>query len=1115
MRSWLASDARSRAFPGLRLDSLTVPDMFDEFMEELRRRQAEATGRRRPQPGADREEDSISDDDPESAASDDVQDGPRGTATDDGPILVEDDEPEPIRPTLGRRPGRGGRPPQPPRRGRNVGGPGDGGPSIRRQIALALAVIIGIFVLLMLVFGLELWTDAIWYTSVGFGEVLFTRLRIQGLLFLGGAAATLAILFFNLWLAGRLLPPSDEGAGGGSLRSFIDRLNEAAQSAERARQGRPTGPWDPRPGQRQPVDVSPIDLPDPTPIGRAIIAVVAVFIAVTVGGALSSSWETIALWANRVPYALNGSPVTDPIFGRDISFFLFELPFLRFLQATFIGLVIASLVIAGARYLVAALADRAVFTTGVRVHLGVLAGLFLVAIAVGYQLDKFELVYSTRGIATGVSYTDYHAQLLAFDVLTGLSAIAAAFLVGGALSRVAWPLALTLAVWFLASIGIGRLYPAAIQQFTVKPNEFAQEQPFIANNIAMTRLAFDLNNWEVRDYQGEEPLTEAAIQEHQSTFLNARLWDYRPLGETLDQLQTVRQYYDFTDVDTDRYNLGEDYRQVMLSVRELALDKNPLATGWVNERVIYTHGIGVAMVPVNEVASQGQPRLVIENLPPASSQGAPEIKEPRVYFGERPSSYVVVGARQAEFDYPRGQTAGGADVPVETRWTGTTGIKLDTTLARLLFALRFGDLNLLISDQVTSDSQLLFHRSLSDRLPRIAPFLRYDHDPYAVIDGAGRLAYIQDAYTTSDRFPHSQPFDPSNVANSTLGDESFNYIRNSVKIVEDAYDGTLSFYVNDPEDPLIRAWQGVFPTVFKPMSEFPADLRPHLRVPEELFNVETQVYGRYHVQNELTFYQQDDLWTVPSTKTNEQSLPNEAYYVVMSLPEAVNPEFLLLQPMIPKDRPNMIAWVAARNDGDAYGQTRVYRFPTGTSVFGPAQIEAQIDADPEISAQISLWNASGSEVVRGNLIVVPVGDSIVYLQPVYLRSTSTKFPAFQKIIVASPTTVVWGNTLRDALDQLLRDQAGGPGPGPSPGPTPTPGASPTPTPTGSPGPGPTPPPGDVAALVEFANLHFELAQQALRDGNFAKYGEEIALVEQALSQLDALVSSSPAPSASP
>jgi uncharacterized membrane protein (UPF0182 family) len=1092
--------------------------MFDEFMKELRRRQAEAAGTRRPDQAADPEEDSISDDDPESVFADDG--APPAEASDD-PGSV-DDEPEPIRPAAGRGTSRGGRPPRSPGGRRNVGGPADGGPSLRRQLAIAVAVVVGIVILLMAVVGLELWTDAIWYTSVGFGEVFFTRLRIQGLLFLGGTAATLAVLLFNLWLAGRLLPPAGDGSVGGSLRSFIDRLNEAAQSAERAAQGRPSGPWDPRrPGQRQPVDVSPIDLPDPTPIGRVVIAIVAVFIAVTVGGALASNWETIVLWANRVPYALSGAAVTDPIFNRDISFFLFELPFLRFLQATFIGLVIASLIVAAARYIVAALANRAVFTTAVRVHLGVLAGLFLMAIAIGYQLDKFELVYSDRGIATGVSYTDANAQFLAYDVLTGLSAIAAAFLVGGAFSRVLWPLGLTIAVWFLASIGIGRIYPEIIQRFTVQPNQPALESPYMSNNIAMTRLAFDLGTWGTRDYRGEAPLTEAAITEHQATFLNARLWDYRPLGDTLDQLQTVRQYYDFTDVDTDRYPLGDDTRQVMLSVRELDLSKNPSATGWVNERVTFTHGIGVAMVPVNEVATQGQPRLIIRDLPPVSTQGAPAISEPRVYFGERPSSYIVVGAQQDEFDYPVG---GSDDIKKTTRWQGKTGIRLDTTLSRLLFALRFRDLDLLISNQVTADSQLLFHRSLNDRLPRIAPFLLYDKDPYVVIRGDGRLAYVQDAYTASDRFPHAQNFNPNDlntpgVAATGLGGTPFNYLRNSVKIVVDAYDGTMTYYANDPEDPLLRAWEGLFPTLFHPMSEFPSDLRPHLRVPEELFNVQTRVYGRYHVQNPLTFYQQDDLWTVPLGQTSESSLPSEAYYVIMSLPEAVNPEFLLLQPMIPKDRPNMIAWVAARNDPEHYGETLVYRFPTETSVFGPSQIEAQIDADPEISAQFTLWGQSGSKVIRGNLIVVPVGDSLVYLQPVYLQATSAKFPAFQKIIVASPTTVVWGDTLRQALDQLLRDQSGGPGPSQPPGPTPTPGPSETPAPSGTPGPGQTPPSGDVAALVEYANQHFELAQQALRDGNFARYGEEIALVQQALSQLDALVGAStgpsPAPSASP
>ncbi|HSL33832.1 MAG TPA: UPF0182 family protein [Candidatus Limnocylindrales bacterium] len=1104
--------------------------MFDEFLDELRRRQAEAAGGRPrrsdgetageaeetpvdeepandEQPARDAEPVSIGDrrrgprsGDPDATdAADTSDDAGAGRGTGSGPDA---------------RRGAGG-PPRGPRRRRPVGGPDDGASGARRRFVFGAVLIVALVLIIGFVVGLELWTDAIWFRSVGYDAVFWTRLTVQLALFIGGFGLTVAVLLGSLWLAGRLAPPTDGDRIGGTIRSWVDRFNEAAAQAE-GRQGGRGGfePWNRRSGGRTgAVDVTPYDIPDPTPIGRVVIAVTAVFIALTVAGAIVSNWETILLWANRVPFDPAGSgTTTDPIFGRDISFFLFDLPFLRFVQATVIGLLVASLLVAGARYLVAALAGSAVLSTPVRVHLGVLAGLILMAIAFGYQLDKWELVYSDRGIATGVSYTDLNAQFLAYDVLTGLSAIAAALLVGGAFSKVMWPLGLTVAVWFIASIGIGRIYPEIIERFTVQPNEFAQEAPYIRNNIAMTRLAFDLDRWEVRDYRGEQPLTQEQLDEHSATFLNARLWDYRPLGDTLDQLQTVRQYYDFTDVDTDRYLIGDSVRQVMLSVRELARELNPRAVGWVNERVIYTHGIGVAMVPVNEVATQGQPRLLIRDLPPVSAAGVPTVTQPRVYFGERDSSYVVVGARQREFDYPRGQSD--EDQAVETRWTGTTGIGLDTTLSRLLFALRFRDLNLLISDQVTNDSQLLFHRSLSDRLPRIAPFLRFDKDPYIVITDAGRLVYIQDAYTMTDRFPHAQRFDPQQLGPTGLGSDLFNYLRNSVKITVDAYDGTMTFYVNDPDDPLIRAWQGVFPTLFRPMTEFPADLRSHLRVPEELFNVQTRAYGRYHVQNDLTFYQQDDLWTVPVGQSTQQSLPSEAYYVIMSLPEAVNPEFLLLQPMIPTDRPNMIAWVAARNDGEDYGQTLVYRFPTETTIFGPAQIEAQIDSDPEISAQFTLWKNSGSEVIRGNLIVVPVGESLVYLQPIYLRSTSAKFPAFQRIIVASPTTVVWGTTLRDALGQLLEDQPGGPGPSPTP--TPTPGPTATPGPTTTPGPGPTPPADDVAALVEYANLHFELAQEALRDGDFARYGEEIALVQQALGQLEELVgAASPAPSAAP
>jgi uncharacterized membrane protein (UPF0182 family) len=983
--------------------------------------------------------------------------------------------------------------------------------------------------------GVQLWTDAIWFKSVGFDAVFWTRIGIQAGLFALGTVIALAVLWGTLWLAGRLSPPGD-ASGGGSIRGWIERLNEAAANADRGR-GRTWGSWN---GGRDdgPIVVAPLDMPDPVPFGRTIIAVVAVLVALSIGGAVAGGWQTIALWEHRVPFSPSGTPVTDPVFNKDISFFLFDLPFLRLVQTIATGLLVAALVVTAARYLVSALGGAAVFDTRVRVHLAAIAGLILMSIALGYQLDKFELVHSTRGIATGVSFTDQHAQFFAYDLLTVISAIAAALLVGGAFARVLWPVTITFAVWFLASIALGRIYPEVIQRFTVVPNQQAQETPYIANNIAMTRLAFGLDQWSDRPYPGNAPITPEVLQADADTFQNARLWDYRPLGDTLDQLQTVRTFYDFTDVDTDRYQIGGDLRQVMLSGRELALDKSTPNPNWVTLRIVYTHGIGLAMVPVNAVASQGQPQLLISGIPPISAPGAPPISQPRIYFGERPSDYVVVNARQPEFDYLRGESgadtgaspapgadgsapspSGGLVTPtdgeiVPTNWSGHTGIPIGTTVDRLLFALRFRDFDLLISDQVTADSQLLMHRTLNDRLPLIAPFLKFDKDPYLVVDGSGNLVYIQDAFTTSDEFPHAQSFNPgtlpvgANDRHTGLGEDEFNYIRNSVKIVTNAYDGSMTFYVADDTDPLIRAWEGVFPTLFRPLSDLPADLAPHLRIPEELFDVQTRMFGTYHVTDPATFFSRNDLWEVPTGQTSTQSLPNEAYYVVMRIPGADKAEFLLLQPMVPTNRPNMIAWVAVRNDPGVYGQTTVFRFPNQSSIFGPAQIEAQIDSDPIISAQITLWNQSGSTVVRGNLIVVPVGNSLLYLQPVYLQSASSKFPAFQRIVVASPRNIVWGSSLQEALNLLLaREAGGGPSPSPTPTPTPSPSGSPgpsaTPGPSGSPG-ASLPPNATVQQLVEYANAHFELAQVALRNGDFARYGQEIELVRQALAQLDVL-----------
>src|SRR6478672_7526532 len=803
-------------------------DLFDDFMEELRKREAMARGQK-PDPDAPRRTPSDDGDGDDKARPDDESDDGGAEPADDEHVdegVDGDDDAEREEPTVlhadRSRGGGGGR--RGRRSGRTPGGPNDGGRGRtagmgrRIGIGIAIAVVIGIFLLFS--FGLDLWTDWLWYQSVGFDPVFLTRITATIGLGVGALVLALIVLFGNLWVAGRLAPDTEDGAGGRGIQSLVDRINAAAQAADERRGPRATyggrdpfgrPGYDPRGSDDRPANAIVFDagdIPDLTPLAGWALGAVALFLAILIGGSMSGAWETVLLWIHRVPFSPTAS-VTDPIFNKDISYFLFELPFLRLVQGLFNALVISSLILVLARCVISASRGGLVFSTPIRVHLAVLGGLFLLSVAFGYQLDKLELVYSNRGVATGVSYTDQNAQFIAYDILTVLSGIAAALLVGGAFTRVLWPLGLTIGVWFLASIVVGRVYPEAVQRFSVLPNQYAQEERYIGNNIAMTRLAYDIGGWSDIPFTGNDVLTAQQITKEADTFVSARLWDPRPLRTTLDQLQTVRKYYDFTGVDTDRYVIDGVPRQVMLSARELALSQNPNASGWVNQRIRFTHGVGAAMVPVNEIGSEGQPKLLISNLPPTSSGGAPTIDPAHsgIYFGERDSSYVVVGAQQNEFDYPTGESDTEGSIGTETRWTGTTGIPIDKTLMRLLFAARFRDLDLLISDQVTASSQLLFHRSIADRLSMVAPFLRFDADPYLVIDDTGQMVYIQDAFTTSDRFPNAQGY--SAPASSGLAGGAINYVRNSVKITINAYDGTMHFYVNDPNDPIIRAYEGV------------------------------------------------------------------------------------------------------------------------------------------------------------------------------------------------------------------------------------------------------------------------------------------------------------------
>ena len=671
-------------------------DLFDDFMKELREREAAARGESPPPREPDRRgsgpDDDEPDDEPDDARAPDHDEGDEpdhdeGDATDEDKATdaadADDDAGERPRSIdeKRRRRGRGGR-----GGGRPPGGPDDGAGSraarAGRRFGLGMLLIVAVLVFLLFSVGIDLWTDALWYVSVGFDSVFWTRLTATLGLGVGAFLVALVVLFGNLWLAGRLSPPPSTDRDG-SFRSIFDRLNEAAQAADERRDRSRSAFGGGRDrygnqGQGQTIVFEPSDIPDLTPYAGWVLGGLALFIALIIGGSVSGAWETVLLWTHQVPFSPTAS-ITDPIFNRDIGFFLFELPFLRLVQGVFNALVIAALVLSLGRYVVGASSGGLVFSTSIRVHLAILGGLFLLSVAFGYQLDKLELVYSTRGVATGVSFTDQNAQFAAYDILTVLSGMAAALLVGGAFTRLLWPLGLVIGLWLVASIVIGRLYPEAVQRLTVDPNRYAQEERYIANNIAMTRLAYDLGGWSDIPFNGDNVLTAEEITREADTFQSARLWDPRPLRTSLDQLQTVRRYYDFTGVDTDRYEIDGVQRQVMLSARELALEQNPSATGWVTQRIIYTHGIGAAMVPVNEVGSEGQPRLIIGNLPPASIGGAPPITQPRIYFGERPSSYVVVGARQDEFDFPTGDESADGSTGTQTRWTGTTGIALDNT----------------------------------------------------------------------------------------------------------------------------------------------------------------------------------------------------------------------------------------------------------------------------------------------------------------------------------------------------------------------------------------------------------------------------------------------------
>ena len=753
--------------------------------------------------------------------------------------------------------------------------------------------------------------------------------------------------------------------------------------------------------------------------------------------------------------------ITDPIFGKDLRLFVFQLPVYRFIEASLFGwLVLIFVVIAAGYYLrYASLMIRGIWALpeGVRAHLSLLAGMILLVRGWGFWLDAYALEYSRRGAIVGATYTDVHAVLPVLRLLTVLFIIAAVLLFANVRVRMMRPAVLTVFVIAVAwMLGLG-VYPRFVQQFRVAPNELTVETPYIRHGISSTLRAFGLDRVQEQEFSAER-VTAEIVERNRATIENVRLWDYRPLLSAYRQLQALRPYYVFGGVDIDRYRIGGAQRQVMLAARELDTSRlTEQARTWVNQHLVYTHGYGIVMSPVNRISEEGMPEFFIKDIPPAAVPGL-TIMRPQIYFGEHTERYVIVNTGVAELDYPRG------DENVNTIYQGRGGIRLGR-LRRLGFAYRFGDLNLVLSRDVTRDSRLLFARDIPRRVTRIAPFLTYDTDPYIVLAG-GRLLWVIDAYTTTDRYPYATPA------------EGINYIRNSVKVVVDAHDGTVDFYLMDPNDPIAASLTAIFPELFKPASSMPAEIAVHLRYPVDMFEIQAQVYATFHMRDPRVFYNREDVWAIPNEVFGNETVPVEPYYVTMRLGSEDQPEFILILPFSPANRDNMIAWMAARNDAPNYGELVVYRFPKDRLAFGPMQVEARINQDPVISQQLTLWNQEGSRVIRGNLLVIPMENTLMYVEPLFLQAERSQLPELKRVIVASGPRIVMEESLDAAMARLL-------------------GRAPRAAP------GAVPPAGGVPGnLIRQARESFERAQQLLRQGDFTGYAREIERLGALLRQLE-------------
>jgi uncharacterized protein len=918
-------------------------------------------------------------------------------------------------------------------------GPPVAGPRTRRVIFGALAV------LFVAVVGIP-WlasfaTDWLWFREVKFESVFLTSLIARALLFLGAGAFAFAFLYANL----RQARPRATDV----LTSFVNQR-----------------------GERISVDLSAI-----VPRLILVVSVIVAFITALVAAA---QWMPVLM-------AIHGSSVgeVDPVFGRDIGFYLFRLPALSAALAALVTLTVLALAGTTILYVTrgaVALRRRAAIEPSAALHVGALLAFLFVLFAVQlWIVDSAALLYSSTGPLAGASYADVHASLPGIRLSAAAALLAAGIVVYGIVSqRLIWFAAIGIATYVGVGIVFRFLIPVTEQKFVVIPNELARERTYLQQHIAATRRAWRLDSVTTRDLGGDAHLTMADIRANAPTIDNVRLWERDLLKQTFGQLQEIRTYYDFASVSDDRYTIDGRYRQVHISARELNTASLP-TRNFINERLTFTHGMGIAMAPVNQVTAEGLPVLFVKDLPPVSTVSI-KVTRPQIYYGQLTNSYVFVGTGQKEFDYPAGETN------VYTNYTGKGGVPIGSFVRRALYAWELRSTDILLSSYISHDARIMYRRNILERARTALPFLDFDTEPYLVVTDAGTLVWILDAYTSSHSWPYSQP-----TSDGTT------YMRNSVKVVIDAYDGTIDAYLADPNDPVIRTYASIFGgsagSIFKPLAAMPADLRAHLRYPGDLFRLQTSLYATYHMVEPDAFYHREDQWQYPDVDQDRSNVTPFMRHIILKLPGEANPEFIYMTPFTPRGKDNLAAWMAARMDGANYGKLVAYRFPKQSLVYGPKQIVNRINQETSISQQITLWDQKGSSVIRGELLVIPIKEALVYVQPLYLRAEGGKIPELKRVVVALENRVAMGETLEDGLGMLF---------GATTAARQTLAASDSTAAAPAAGVGAAAGiAGPAADLIRQAQQHYDRAIAAQRAGDWATYGREIDQLGGILGQLRA------------